>query len=270
MTQKTRPDPGGGRGLGQARCGPPVRRRRGRAGPSTAVPGACRAPAPRGDVPRADAGQLLGRGAGRQPLLRSQAERAAHLTAGRADQRGRCGPGAVVDQLAGCREPAHHLVLQHRQQSRLLRVFTGSTAAGVVAHADLPVVSVPELWPGRPTGTWSSASTGPGRDDALLRHGFGEAISGAPAHVLHALVRSTALRRGPGRPRRAVPLRTSPSGPGSRRLCCRSACGHRTSMSASSCCTCARPTHSSTGPRAPRSWCSDAAQCAQEGSTSGR
>ena len=120
-------------------------------------------------------------------LLRSQAERAVSLTEGAVPVRRVLRTGPVVRNLLQVAENADHLVLQHRQQARLLRVFTGSTTAGVVAHADLPVVSVPELWSGPTNQDVVVGLESLGEDDALLRHGFAEARSrGARLTVLHA------------------------------------------------------------------------------------
>lgn len=120
-------------------------------------------------------------------LLRSQADHAAHLTGDVVPISRTLRRGAVVDQLVELSAGAHQVVLQHRQQSRLLRVFTGSTAAGVAAHAAVPVVSVPELWTGPSTRDVVVALDRVGGDDTLLRYGVGEAIRReARLTVLHA------------------------------------------------------------------------------------
>src|SRR5690349_2874672 len=94
--------------------------------------------------------------------------------------------GGVVDHLVELSGSAHHIVLQHRQQARLLRVFTGSTAAGVAAHAHLPVVSVPELWSG-PSNHDVVVGLDRDHDTALLQHAFAEAFArDARLTVLHA------------------------------------------------------------------------------------
>jgi nucleotide-binding universal stress UspA family protein len=120
-------------------------------------------------------------------LLRSQADRAAHLTRVAVPVTQTLRRGSVVDQLVELGEHAHHVVLQHRQQARMLRIFTGSTAAGLAAQAAVPVVSVPELWSGPSNQDVVVALDRVGRDDALLRHGFAEARArGGRLTVLHA------------------------------------------------------------------------------------
>lgn len=120
-------------------------------------------------------------------LLRSQADHAAHLTGGVVPVAQALRRGPVVDQLVELSEGAHQVVLQHRQQSRMLRVFTGSTAAGVAARAAVPVVSVPELWSGPSNRDVVVALDRVGTQDTLLRYGLGEAVSrGVRLTVLHA------------------------------------------------------------------------------------
>jgi len=120
-------------------------------------------------------------------LLRSQVDHAARLTGGVVPVTQTLRRGAVVDQLVELSEGAHQVVLQHRQQSRLLRVFTGSTAVGVAAHAAVPVVSVPELWSGPSNRDVVVALDRVGTDDTLLRYGVEEAgRREARLVVLHA------------------------------------------------------------------------------------
>jgi len=120
-------------------------------------------------------------------LLRGQVEAAVRLTGGVVPVSQALRRGAVVDHLVELSGNADHIVLQHRQQTRLVRVFTGSTAAGVAAHAHVPVVSVPELWSG-PSN--HDVTVGLDRVDQagnLLRHGFAEALArDARLTVLHA------------------------------------------------------------------------------------
>ena len=119
-------------------------------------------------------------------LLRSQADGAAHLTGCVVPVTQTLRRGSVVDQLVELSEDAHHVVLQHRQQARMVRVFTGSTAVGVAAHAAVPVVSVPELWSGPSNQDVVVALDHVGTDSALLRYGFAQALSrGAKLTVLH-------------------------------------------------------------------------------------
>jgi nucleotide-binding universal stress UspA family protein len=120
-------------------------------------------------------------------LLRSQVDHATHLTGGVVPVTQTLRRGAVVDQLVELSEEAHHVVVQHRQRSRLARVFTGSTAAGVAAHAAAPLVSVPELWSGPSNRDVVVAIDRVGTDDTLLRYGVDEARRrDARLVVLHA------------------------------------------------------------------------------------
>lgn len=108
-------------------------------------------------------------------LLRSQVDRAVSLTRGAVPVTHVLRRGPVVDTLLEVAESADHLVLQHRQQARLLRVFTGSIASGVTAHAHLPVVSVPEFWSGPSNHDVVVGLESVDQDEALLRHGVAEA-----------------------------------------------------------------------------------------------
>lgn len=123
-----------------------------------------------------------------QELLTGQAERAADLVHGQVEIIKHLRRGSVVDELVGLSVGADHIVLQHRQQARLLRVFTGSVCAGVAGRALVPVISVPELW---------SASTskhqvlvgldGVEGNNSLLEQAFREAAArNALLTVLHA------------------------------------------------------------------------------------
>jgi nucleotide-binding universal stress UspA family protein len=119
-------------------------------------------------------------------LLRNQVDQAVRLTGGVVPVTQALRRGGVVDHLVELSGSAHHIVLQHRQQARLLRVFTGSTAAGVAAHAHLPVVSVPELWSG-PSNHDVVVGLDRDHDTALLQHAFAEAFArDARLTVLHA------------------------------------------------------------------------------------
>jgi nucleotide-binding universal stress UspA family protein len=109
-------------------------------------------------------------------LLGSQVDHATHLTGGLVPVTHMLRRGGVVDQLVELSEAAHQVVVQHRQQSRMLRVFTGSTAAGVAAHAAVPVVSVPELWSGPSNRDVVVALDRLGTDEHLLLYGIEEAL----------------------------------------------------------------------------------------------
>jgi nucleotide-binding universal stress UspA family protein len=120
-------------------------------------------------------------------LLRSQVALAERLTGGAVPVTQTLRRGSVVDHLVELSETAHQVVLQHRQQARLLRVFTGSTAAGVAAHAHVPVVSVPELWSGPSNQDVVVGLDRVDQGEALLRHGFAEALArDARLTILHA------------------------------------------------------------------------------------
>jgi nucleotide-binding universal stress UspA family protein len=96
--------------------------------------------------------------------------------------------GPVVDKLLELSLTADRVVLQHRQQARLHRVFTGSVCAGLAGRAAVPVVSVPELWtPSPPPVEVLAGLDGTGDHRALLAHAFGEADRrNASVRVLHA------------------------------------------------------------------------------------
>jgi nucleotide-binding universal stress UspA family protein len=97
--------------------------------------------------------------------------------------------GLVVDVLVELAQDADKVVLQHRQQSRLRRVFTGSVAAGVAGRCTVPVVSVPETWS---SGPWhqpriAAGILGDDSDDTLLDHAFATAAEvRGTLTVLHA------------------------------------------------------------------------------------
>jgi nucleotide-binding universal stress UspA family protein len=120
-------------------------------------------------------------------LLRSQVDRAVSLTRGAVPVTHVLRHGSVVDTLLKVAEGADHLVLQHRQQARLLRVFTGSIASGVAAHAQLPVVSVPEFWSGPSNHDVVVGLESVDQDESLLLHGIAEARArDARLTVLHS------------------------------------------------------------------------------------
>lgn len=123
-----------------------------------------------------------------QQLLRSQVERAKELTHGRVYVERVMRRGPVVDTLVELSGSADHVVLQHRQQARLVRVFTGSTSAGVAGRAAVPVVSVPEMWSGSDTVQGVTVGLDDSSDhDALLGLAFREAAARrAGLTLLHA------------------------------------------------------------------------------------
>jgi nucleotide-binding universal stress UspA family protein len=123
-------------------------------------------------------------------LLQAQYERALAIVGGHVPVRKVLGRGPVVDTLLESSREAATIVVQHRRESRLSRVLTGSTAAGLAARAPVPVISVPEVWAGpRPS---PSVTVGLGDEDLddpshLLGPAFAEAENrGACLTVLHA------------------------------------------------------------------------------------
>jgi nucleotide-binding universal stress UspA family protein len=88
--------------------------------------------------------------------------------------------GDPVHVLSELSSRASLVVLQHRDLSPVHRIFTGSTVAGVAAHAHCPVTSVPARW---------TASASPG----AVTVGVHE--DGLPAAVL-ALAAAEAAARG--------------------------------------------------------------------------
>ncbi|QNN51878.1 universal stress protein [Nocardioides mesophilus] len=128
--------------------------------------------------------QLVG-----EQLVHHAAERVQQLSDGRLPVDTVVRTGSTVPVLLEASERADRLVLQHRQQSRFARIFTGSTAAGVAERCGVPMVSVPESWTGPLTAgahvTVAVDQVHP--DEALLRHGFSiaEGLRGTLT-VMHA------------------------------------------------------------------------------------
>ncbi len=126
-----------------------------------------------------------------EQLLRRQYERALDLVDGAVTVRKALRHGAVVDNLLELSHDAEQVVLQHRQQGRLRRLLTGSTAAGMAARCPVPVVSVPELWPGprlTPQVCVGLPADASSADDCLLDRAFHEAVArGASLTVVHAI-----------------------------------------------------------------------------------
>jgi len=97
--------------------------------------------------------------------------------------------GWLVADLAARSSHARMLVLEHRRQSRVRRLVTGSTVAGVAARCSAPVVSVPEDWhPSTPVPEVVTVGVQQADDiDALVRPAIAEArLRGAEVVVLHA------------------------------------------------------------------------------------
>lgn len=126
-----------------------------------------------------------------EQLLRYQYDHAVALVNGAVPVEKVLPRGAVVDRLLELSADADHLVVQHRNASRLGRLLTGSTAAALGARCPVPVVSVPELWPGPRPVPHVTVGLGDrdvdGREQPLLEHAFAEAeIRRASLTALHA------------------------------------------------------------------------------------
>ena len=97
--------------------------------------------------------------------------------------------GHVPDVLEALGHDADRIILEHRQQARLRRVFTGSVAARTAARSPVPVVSVPEHW-----SSWGSNGShvtagvqADPSDEEVIDEAFASAASlEATLTVLHA------------------------------------------------------------------------------------
>lgn len=95
--------------------------------------------------------------------------------------------GRPVDVLVAQSEQASMLVLEHRAMSRLGRIFTGSTSAGVALRAHCPVVSVPTGWSPERRGRVTVGVDEHGGPAHVLEAAFSEAAArGASLTVVHA------------------------------------------------------------------------------------
>lgn len=126
-----------------------------------------------------------------EQLLRHQYERALELVDGRVPVEPVLRRGVVVDMLLEQCGDADHIVLQQRHAPRLDRILTGSTAAALAARSPVPVVSVPELWPGPHASPRVTVGVGDrdvgDHDENLLARAFFEAEARrASLTVLHA------------------------------------------------------------------------------------
>jgi nucleotide-binding universal stress UspA family protein len=123
-------------------------------------------------------------------LLGYAAERAGELTSGRVPIETIGRSGATVEVLVELAETSERVILQHRQQSSALRVFTGSVTAGVAARSAVPVVSVPEYWTApdaQAKAHITVAVSGSDTDSSLLDHAFATVVGRAGTlSVLHA------------------------------------------------------------------------------------
>jgi nucleotide-binding universal stress UspA family protein len=96
--------------------------------------------------------------------------------------------GDPVKVLTELSSDASLVVLQHRDLSSLHRIFTGSTVAGVAAHAHCPVTSVPAGWsPSVPQGRVTVGVHEDGLPPGVLALAFVEASARrCPLRVVHA------------------------------------------------------------------------------------
>lgn len=97
-------------------------------------------------------------------------------------------PGAPSRVLSEVSRGARMVVVQHRDPSMLRRLFVGSAANGVAAHADCPVISVPEGWePEADPGEVVVGVHEGGVPRPVVEAGFAWAsATGAPLRVVHA------------------------------------------------------------------------------------
>jgi nucleotide-binding universal stress UspA family protein len=97
-------------------------------------------------------------------------------------------PGKPVDVLVDLSADARCLVLQHRALTRLRRVITGSTVAGVATHAHCPTVSVPAGWTTDRSPSYVTVGVHEtGLPGSVVEMGFSEAAArGRALRVVHA------------------------------------------------------------------------------------
>lgn len=101
-------------------------------------------------------------------------------------------PGSAASVLVEESRSAVAVVVQHRHSSLLGRIFVGSTANRVAAHAVVPVISVTQGWsppesPPASPGEVMVGVHGDGEPRAALEAAFAEAdASGAEVRVVHA------------------------------------------------------------------------------------
>lgn len=96
--------------------------------------------------------------------------------------------GTPTHVLVELSRGARMIVVQHRDPHWLGRLFVGSTASGVAAHSDCPVVSVPAGWePGQAPGEVVVGVHEGGAPRQVLEAAFDWAATvGAPLRVVHA------------------------------------------------------------------------------------
>lgn len=112
----------------------------------------------------------------------------AELTGGEVPCRTELREGSPPREIVALSQAAQLVVTQRQSEAVLGRVFIGSTANRVAAHADCPLVMVPADWDAeRPGGDIVVGVHGDGKAEPPLEWAFREAAaSGVPLRVLHA------------------------------------------------------------------------------------
>jgi nucleotide-binding universal stress UspA family protein len=109
----------------------------------------------------------------------------------------RVATGSLVTDLVDRASCGKMLVLEHRRQSRVRRLVSGSTVAGCAARSEVPVVAVPEGWRPSP-GVNNVVAVGVQNEheaEALIRRGIAEAKAPGRARRRDAcLVRAGRIR----------------------------------------------------------------------------
>jgi nucleotide-binding universal stress UspA family protein len=121
-------------------------------------------------------------------IVKEVEEEVAGISGGAVPVRSLALPGAPARVLSELSREARMVVVQHRDSGLLRRLFVGSAANGVAAHAGCPVVSVPAGWdpaaapPEVVVGVHEGGLPRPVVEQALA---WAEA-TGAPLRVVHA------------------------------------------------------------------------------------
>ena len=123
-------------------------------------------------------------------VIKQVGDELAELTEGTVPFRTLAIAGTPAHVLVDLGRQARMVVVQHHLPHGLRRLFAGSTAYAVAAHAACPVVSVPADWqpgePGEPGEVVVGVHEG-GVPLAVLEAAFAEAeATGAPLRVVHA------------------------------------------------------------------------------------
>lgn len=124
-------------------------------------------------------------------VVKEVEEELAAMTDGEVRHRGLAIAGTPAHVLADLSSRGARLVVvQHRALHTMRRLFVGSTANGVAAHADCPVVSIPAGWlpgDGPDPGEVVVGVHERGLPRPVLAAGFAwAAATGAPLRVVHA------------------------------------------------------------------------------------